>query len=76
MGGACLEEHSGKVHPLTSGTVNGDQVTWTHKKSFLFHNLNVVYTATLEGDEMHGRLSAAGHSGPFVAARLTVPDAS
>src|SRR5271154_2924336 len=31
LDGACLEARSGKVHPLTAGSVEGEKVTWTHE---------------------------------------------
>jgi hypothetical protein len=69
LDGACIEDHTGKAHPLT-GVVDGDKVTWSHKKKFLMMTLNIVYSAIFRDGAMHGELSAAGHSGPFTAARL------
>lgn len=69
LGGACLEG-SGKTHPLTGGSIAGDKVTWTHQGHFLLKTFNVVYSAVLSGDAMHGELSAAGHSGAFTAAKI------
>ena len=69
LAGACLEGE-GATHPLTGGSIAGDRVTWTHRGHFLFKSFDVVYSATLDGGAMHGELSAAGHSGPFTAARL------
>ncbi len=70
LGGACLEARNGKVHPLTAGTVEGDRVTWTHEGKFLLKTFNVVYSAVLHDGEMHGELSAAGHSGAFTADKV------
>lgn len=76
IGGACREDKTGKVHRLTSGSVDGDQITWTHTKRFLFMTLKVVYRATLQGGQMQGELSAAGHSGPFTAGKVAAADAA
>jgi hypothetical protein len=69
LAGACLEGPD-KVHPLTSGMITGDKVTWTHKGRFLFKTFNVVYSAVLDRGAMHGEMNAAGHSGEFVAAKI------
>ena len=69
LGGACLEGN-GKVHPLTSGSVEGDKITWMHQGKFLLKTFNVVYSAVLHDGAMNGELSAAGHSGAFTAARI------
>jgi hypothetical protein len=70
LGGACLEGGSGKVHPLTGGSVDGDKVTWTHQGRFLLKTFNVVYSGVLQGGAMSGELNAAGHSGAFTAAKI------
>jgi hypothetical protein len=67
--GACLEA-KGKVHPITAGSVEGDKVTWTHEGHFLLKTFDVVYSAVLHDGEMHGELSAAGHSGAFTADKV------
>ena len=70
LGGACVEGENGKAHPLTGGSVEGEKVTWTHKGRFLLKTFNVVYSAVLHDGAMQGELSAAGHAGPFTAAKI------
>jgi hypothetical protein len=69
LSGACLEGKD-KVHPLTSGMIAGDKVTWTHQVRFMLKTFNVAYSAVLDGGAMHGELNAAGHSGAFTAAKI------
>jgi hypothetical protein len=69
LAGACLEGRD-KVHPLTAGTIAGDKVMWTHRGHFLLKSFDVVYSAVLDGEAMHGEMNAAGHSGAFTAAKI------
>jgi len=70
LAGSCLEDHNGRVHPLTGGRVEGEKITWMHEGKFLLKTFDVVYSAVLHDGAMHGELSAAGHSGAFSAARI------
>jgi hypothetical protein len=70
LGGACVQGDNGAEHTLTGGSIAGDKITWTHRGRFLFKTFDVVYSAVMHDGEMQGELSAAGHSGPFKAAKV------
>jgi len=60
---------TGKVHPLTSGAVQGDHVTWTYQSSFLFTKFDVTYDGVQTGDRMHGTITTPRGTGAFTATR-------
>jgi hypothetical protein len=61
---------SGRSHPLTQGSVDGNRVNWTYMSSFLITHFAVSYAGTLAGDRLTGQLNAQGHTGPFTAERV------
>jgi hypothetical protein len=60
---------TGKVHPLTAGSIQGDHVTWTYQSSFLLTKFNVTYAGVLTGDRIRGTITTQGHEGAFTATR-------
>jgi hypothetical protein len=60
---------TGKVHPLISGSVQGDHVTWTYQSSFLFTKFNVTYEGVQAGDTIRGKITTPRGAGAFTATR-------
>jgi hypothetical protein len=60
---------TGKVHPLTAGSVQGDHVVWTYQSSFLLTKFNVTYDGVQTGDRMHGTITTPRGAGAFTATR-------
>jgi hypothetical protein len=60
---------TGKVHPLISGSVQGDHITWTYQSSFLFTKFNVTYDGVQTGDRMRGTITTPRGTGAFTATR-------
>jgi len=68
-GGICVETKTGKRHILTKFSVNGAQVMWSYKASYMMFNFDVNYAGTLTGNNMAGTVTASGHDGNFTATR-------
>jgi len=60
---------TGKVHPLITGSVQGDHVTWAYQSSFLFTKFDVTYDGVQTGDKMHGTITTPRGTGAFTATR-------
>jgi hypothetical protein len=76
LGGVCVEAatgdarvKAGRAHPLTRGAVNGGQVSWAYKASFLVAKFDVNFAGRLDGDHMAGTTEASGRKGHFTAVR-------
>ena len=76
LGGVCVDASTndpkvstGKAHPLTSGSADGDKVSWTYQSSFLLTRFDVTFKGTQTGDRMSGTISAQGHDGNFTASK-------
>jgi len=69
LGGVCVEIKNGKRHVLTKGSVNGAQVNWTYKASYMMFNFDVDFAGILNGGHMAGTVTASGHNGNFTATR-------
>jgi hypothetical protein len=76
LGGVCVDAStndpkvaSGKSHPLTAGSVDGDKVSWTYQSSFLLTKFDVTFKGVQTGDRISGTLTAQGHDGAFTASR-------
>jgi hypothetical protein len=76
LGGRCTDASTsdpnvkgGRSHPLTSGRVQGDHVSFTYGSSFLFTHFDVTYSGVIQGDRMSGQITAQGHPGEFTAVR-------
>jgi hypothetical protein len=72
--GACTEApggegQPGKVHPLATGTIAGDHVTWTYPVTAFLMHFAMTFDGTLAGNRLTGTAGAAGHSGSFTAVR-------
>lgn len=68
--GACRDNTpNGKIHPLTAGTVNGDQITFTYQSNFLITRFDAVFEGRISGAAMSGKATAAGRVGTFTAMR-------
>jgi hypothetical protein len=76
LGGVCVDASTsdpnlktGKSHPLTAGSVDGDTVGWTYQSSFLLTKFDVTFRGVRAGDRMSGSITAQGHDGAFTATR-------
>jgi hypothetical protein len=76
LGGVCTDAstndpkvNTGKSHVLTSGSVEGDKVSWTYQSSFLFTKFDVAYSGVQTGDRIAGTIHAQGRDGTFTATR-------
>jgi hypothetical protein len=76
LGGECQDASTndpkatvGKIHPLTAGSINGAQVSWTYQSSFLFSNFDVTFKGVQTGDRMVGTIMVQGRKGAFTATR-------
>ena len=77
LGGVCVEApgnsdpatKAGKAHPLTAGSVNGADVSWTYPASFLLAKFDIVFAGRMDGDHMTGSINVKGHQGTFTAVR-------
>jgi hypothetical protein len=68
--GVCHDNTpTGKAHPLTAGSLKGDQITFTYQSNFLITKFNAVFTGKLSGSAMSGKATAAGRDGTFTANR-------
>ncbi len=76
LGGECTDASTndpkvdaGKSHVITSGSVEGDKVSFTYQSSFLFTKFDVTYTGVVSGDRISGTVNAQGHEGAFTATK-------
>jgi len=69
LGGVCHDDGTGQAHVLQTGSVHGDQVTWTYRRRFLVAIFEPQYSGQIDGTSMTGAISVAGHSGAFKADR-------
>jgi hypothetical protein len=76
FGGVCVEAagsdanvKAGKVHKLTQGSLNGNQVHWAYQVSVMFMSVDIGFAGMLAGDRIGGTTSAAGRKGTFTAIR-------
>jgi hypothetical protein len=76
LGGECQDGSTnnpkvaaGRIHPLITGSIQGDHVTWTYQSSFLLTKFNVTYDGVVTGDRMHGTITTQGRTGAFTATR-------
>ena len=68
--GACRDNTAtGKAHPLTSGSLVGDQVAFTYQSNFLVLRVNAAFEGRITGSTMSGKATAAGWAGTFTAKR-------
>jgi hypothetical protein len=68
-GGADSRVKPGKVHTLSQGTINGQQIRWAYPVSVMFLSFDLSFAGTLAGDTMSGVVSASGRKGEFTAIR-------
>ena len=70
LGGVCQDDGgAGAAHVISTGSVRGDQVTWSYKRRFLLAMFEPQYHGQIVGDSMRGDISVAGHNGAFTADR-------
>ena len=76
LDGVCIDASTsnpkikgGRAHRLTSGSVDGDRVSWTYQSSVLLSKFDVTFDGVQAGDHMSGAITAAGHPGAFTATR-------
>lgn len=70
LGGLCRDgDAEGAAHALSGSAVQGDHVSWTYHRRFLFRNYEAQYAGVVNGATMTGTISVAGHTGAFTAAR-------
>ncbi len=70
LGGLCHDgDAAGPAHELSDSGVQGDHVSWTYHRRFLFRNYKAHYEGVLSGTSMTGTISVAGYSGAFTATR-------
>jgi hypothetical protein len=69
LGGVCVETKTGKTHPITKGSVNGNQLAWSYKASYMMFNFDVDFAGVMTGGKMAGTVTASGRNGSFTAAR-------
>jgi hypothetical protein len=68
--GVCHDDGpTGKARRITSGTVSGDQVSFSFKRSYLLLKVTAGFKGTLSGSTITGKATAVGFSGPFTAVR-------
>ncbi len=68
--GVCHDDGpTGKARRITSGTISGDQVSFSFKRSYLLLKVTAGFKATLAGSTITGKATAAGFTGPFTAVR-------
>jgi len=67
LAGACFDSGTNLKHPLTSGTVTGDQVKWVYQSHYLLIKFDVFYAGKASGGAMRGTVGAPGHMGVFTA---------
>ncbi|MFT3967629.1 MAG: hypothetical protein QM690_17280 [Sphingobium sp.] len=59
----------GKVHKLTQGSVQGNEVRWTYPTKVLMMSVDIDFAGAIEGDRMSGTIAAKGRQGRFSAVR-------
>jgi hypothetical protein len=69
LGGVCLDDGTNKRHPLTSGAITGDRVTFTYQSNYLLTKFDVAFAGVLAGGRMSGSIHVPGHAGTFTATR-------
>ncbi len=76
LGGICVDAstsdpkvNTGKSHPLTAGSVNGDKVSFTYQSNFLFSRFDVTFNGVQTGDRMSGEINVQGRAGAFTATK-------
>jgi hypothetical protein len=76
LGGVCVDGSTnnpkiatGRAHPISAGSVDGDKVSWTYQSNFLLTKFNVTYAGVQAGDRMSGAFHIQGHEGTFTATR-------
>jgi hypothetical protein len=68
--GVCHDDGpTGKARRITSGTVSGDQVSFSFKRNYLLLKVTAGFKGTLTGSTITGKATAVGFSGPFTAVR-------
>ena len=67
LAGACFDGGTNLKHPLTSGSVSGDQVKWVYQSHYLLIKFDVFYAGKASGGAMRGTVGAPGHMGVFTA---------
>lgn len=77
LGGRCTEVASGdkkskpgKQHIISKGNVEGRAIRWTYPTKVMMMSIDIDFTGTLDGDAMHGTVSAKGRQGTFSARKL------
>ena len=69
LGGVCLDDGTGKRHPLTAGAVSGERVSFTYQSNYLLTKFDVAFAGVLNGGRLTGTIQVPGHAGVFTAER-------
>ena len=75
LDGLCHDgDADGATHALSASGVQGDHVSWTYRRRFLFRVYDAQYDGVIDGASMKGvitvaRQSGATYTGAFTAAR-------
>jgi len=76
LGGVCTDLSTNDSthkpqgsHPLVTGKVEGDKVSFAYRTHFLLIPFTAAYSGTVSGDRITGEAIAPGHKGVFTAVR-------
>ncbi len=74
LGGECTKaagsgHGAGKTYVLSTGAVSGGTISWGYKAHYMLMSFTVSYAGQLKGNEIQGRVKAAGRQGQFTAVR-------
>lgn len=76
FGGACVDVASadgktkgGKVHTLSKGSFNANQVQWTYPVKVMMMSIDIDFAGTMNQNRLAGTVTAKGRKGSFTAIR-------
>lgn len=76
VGGQCVDISTdkakakpGKVHKLSKGSTQGQEVRWTYPTKVLMMSIDIDFAGSIDGDRMSGSIAAKGRKGRFSAVR-------
>lgn len=79
IGGQCVDVSTGqakakpgKVHKLTRGSIQGNEVRWTYPTKVLVMSVDIDFAGSIAGDHMSGTITAKGRQGRFSAVRKPI----
>jgi hypothetical protein len=68
--GVCHDDGpTGRARRITAGTIVGDQVSFSFKRTYLLLKVTAGFKGVLSGPTITGKATAVGFSGPFTAVR-------